>query len=803
MNPALAVLERKLAGPLGALVRTDYALAERMPDLGRTILGWLTELEGSVDQTTLAGLREPLLALRDAVGTRRRELLREFARRWASLKGGDTNTPSQATAVEEPPFVDPGGPLTLEELGRLPLRRRRGVGPARAERLARLGLESIAELLLHRPRDYHDRRRLLPLNRIRVGEEVAVIGRLRSLEFKRARRRGSPNRLVGLLVDDTGTLLLTWFNAPYLVKRLRAGRRLVAFGKVDAYGGGQLINPDFELLGDDEETDGGDPLAAGRIVPIYPLTEGLGQGFLRHLVRRTLDEFVPRLHDHLPAGLLEERGLPDLGRTLEALHFPEAPEDPARARRRLAFDGLLTLQLAVLRSRRELAGKRVAAIEPPGELVRRLAGGLAFELTAAQRRVIEQLRADLARERPMNRLLQGDVGSGKTLVALAAMLLVVEGGLQAALMAPTDVLARQHKRKLDRLLRPLGVPCHLVTGSVKSRSRRTAEEAAAAGEPGIWIGTTALIQSGFQLQRPGLVVVDEQHRFGVAQRSVLGGAVTNVLVMTATPIPRSLALTVYGETDTSVLDELPPGRRPVKTRWLRRKRAAEAYRHLCAEAAAGRQGFIVCPLVEESESRPLAAAERRHAELREGELAELRLGLVHGRLDPTEKERAMRRFAAGELDALVATTVIEVGVDVPNATVMIIEEAQQFGLAQLHQLRGRVGRGSAPARCYLVSGDELTAEAVERLKALCRTGDGFQLAELDLRQRGPGELLGARQHGVPDDALAALVSDRRLLEDSREAARHLLENDPELERHPALRRRLETQYPKGGFGVAS
>ncbi|MBD3399598.1 MAG: ATP-dependent DNA helicase RecG [Candidatus Coatesbacteria bacterium] len=790
MNEALARAAAKLAGPLRALRRSDFALAARMPTLGATISGWLDELEGVLAEGRLAALREPLASLDDRAPRERSARLREFARRWAAVVDVGTAGKDPAPAPQPVNSAPPTGPSTLARLAAVPLRGRRGVGPTRAERLRRLGLESVADLLTYRPRDYQDRRRLVPLNKARVGDEIAVIGRLRSVEYKRSRRRGGRGRLVALLADDSSTLLLTWFNAPYLKRLLRAGQRLVAFGRVDAYGGGQLINPDFELLGDDADSD---PLAAGRIVPIYGLTEGLGQGFLRHLARRLLDRCLPDLVDHLPEAERTVLGLPPLAEALEGLHFPADPDGPRRARRRLAFDELLLLQLAVLRRRRRLGELAGAVIEPAGELARRLTAGLDFELTGAQRRVLEQIRADLGRPRPMNRLLQGDVGSGKTLVAVLAMLLVIEAGYQAALMAPTEVLARQHQRKLRRLLEPLEVPCRLVTGSVKARTRRLNAEAAAAGEPGVWIGTTALLSRDFNLQRPGLVVVDEQHRFGVAQRAGLYDERANLLVMTATPIPRSLALTIYGDTDTSVLDEAPPGRRPVTTRWLRRKDAAEAFACLRREVEAGRRGFVVCPLVDDEAGGPVAAVPR-FEELATGELAGLRLGLVHGRLEAADKERAMRRFANGELDVLVATTVVEVGVDVAEATVMIVEEAQRFGLAQLHQLRGRVGRGDDPARCYLISGDEPTPEARRRLKALTNSTDGFELAELDLELRGPGELLGTRQHGMPDAALAALVSDRRLVEDARETARGLLDAAPELEDHPLLREALELRY---------
>ncbi|HUT99280.1 MAG TPA: ATP-dependent DNA helicase RecG [bacterium] len=788
METGLESVARRIARPLEALERSGYALADRMPDLGARLLGWLDELES--DSDALGRCRDLVLGLDSLPADRRADRLRKFTREWREyLKQKACPKPS------EPPLPKDG--WSVDDLAGRPLLYEKGVGPARYERLKRLGLFTVDDLFACEPRGYQDRSRLVPLDRLRAGEEVTVVGELRSVELIRGFRGRKP-RLSAILTGEGGSLVLTWFNALYLAEKLRPGRRLVAFGKVSPQDGGALINPDFEFL-----DAGEDPLAFGRIVPTYGLTEGLGQRYLRTLVRRVLDRYLPKLQDHVPEEVWAPRGLPGLAEAFEHLHYPPDLDAPERARRRLAFDGLFLLQLAVLRERMRLDKTSGGRIEAGGELVRRALDKLGFELTGAQKRVLERIRHDLAQSRPMNRLLQGDVGSGKTVVALLAMLLAVEAGWQAALMAPTEVLARQHHRTFRRVLDPLGVPCHLVTGGVKDRARRPALEAIAAGEPGVTIGTTALIQEGVVFPRLGLAVVDEQHRFGVAQRGRLCPPSTNVLVMTATPIPRSLALTVYGDLDSSVIDELPPGRRPVETRWLSGRNAREAFDFIREEAARGRQAFVVCPLVEESLEKGLAAATARYDELREGPLAELRLGLVHGRLDSLEKERTMRSFATGKLDVLVATTVVEVGIDVPNATVMVVEEAQQFGLSQLHQLRGRVARSPHSARCYLVSGRGLTDAAKRRLRAMTETDDGFRLAELDLELRGPGELLGTRQHGLPDVALATLVTDRRMLEEAREAARRLLEDDPELEKHPRLKRRLESVYGSGDLGVVA
>jgi ATP-dependent DNA helicase RecG len=789
VEPGLKRVAERIARPLEALERTDFALADRMPDLGATLLAWLDDIDPGEGGAALRRCRELVRDLDSLPLARRRDRLREFARLWGRHVDGRTGAKSFDHKTP-----GPSQSWTLDDLADRLLLYEKGVGPGRYERLKRLGLLTVADLLTREPRGYQDRSRLVPLSRLRVGEEVTVTGELRNVELVRGRKP----RLVALLTDSADSMALTWYNAGYLVDKIKAGRRLVAFGKVVPAGGGGMVNPDFELL-DTGET----PSSFQRIVPIYGLTEGLGQRFLRTLSRRVLDRYLTRLADHLPVEVREKQGLPELKTALKQLHYPADSDAPQRARRRLAFDDLLLLQLVVLRERRRLDSVVGSAISAEGVLVGRALERLGFELTGAQRRVLERIRRDLGRPRPMNRLLQGDVGSGKTVVALLAMLLAVEAGRQAALMAPTEVLSRQHHRNMARILDPLGVPCRLLTGGVGGDERRSAVEAAAVGEPGVTVGTTALIQEGVDFARLGLAVVDEQHRFGVAQRGRLCPPATNVLVMTATPIPRSLALTVYGDLDSSVIDELPPGRSPVETVWLNAERASDAYCFIREEVSRGRQAFVVCPLVEESPEKGLTAATVHFEDLCEGPLKGLRLGLVHGRLDPVEKVRVMRTFETGGLDVLVATTVVEVGVDVPNATVMVVEEAQRFGLAQLHQLRGRVARSPHAARCYLVSGSGLTGEAERRLRAMTETNDGFRLAELDLELRGPGELLGTRQHGLPDVALATLVSDRRLLEEAREAARRLLEDDPELEENPALRRRLESLYGSGALGVTA
>ncbi len=668
-----------------------------------------------------------------------------------------------------------------------------GVGSQQAKRLARLGIRTIRDTLYFFPRHHDDYSQLKPINRIEYGEEVTIIAQVWDAGARAT--RGGSSLFKATLSDGTGFIEATWFNQPYLADRIKRGQQIVISSRVNEYLGRLCFNsPEWEPL--EQEL-----LHTARLVPVYPLTEGIHARWLRRLVKRTVDYWSKRLPDHLPGSVREEADLMDLETAILQIHFPDNKELLERARYRLAFDELFVLQIGLLRRRhlwRSTPGKPLPVDDATlHDFIR----SLSFELTHAQQRALRQIVADLRSDQPMNRLLQGDVGSGKTVVAAAAMALTVAAGAQAAMMAPTEILSEQHYQTIGRLLEQM--PGHsptirLLTGSVTGREREEIYAGLADGSVDVVVGTHALIQKGVQFRELALAVIDEQHRFGVHQRAALRqkGARPegspegsprraqpeeynpHLLVMTATPIPRSLELTLWGHLDVSVIDEMPPGRKPVRTRLILPTERERAYNFVRSQVEKGRQVFIICPLVEESEKVEAKAAVDEHKRLQKYIFPDLRLGLLHGRLKSEEKEATMARFAQGELDILVATSVVEVGIDVPNAAVMLVEGADRFGLAQLHQFRGRVGRGEHASYCLLVS-DSASPEAQERLQAVEATNDGFALAQKDLELRGPGEFLGTRQSGFPDLKLAS-VTDLRLVEAAREAARRFFETDPEL-----------------------
>jgi len=627
-----------------------------------------------------------------------------------------------------------------------------GVGPAVRRKLARLGLDTIRDLLEHRPRRYESpvpERRIADL---REDEEVTIEAEVLSVG---ERRRGRLRILTARVRDESATTTATWFNQPWLKAQLQPGTRLRLRGRSGRYG--------FDV----RSYDLGEASATADFAPVYPASEELPPGRLRGLVEAALPH-ARDFPDALPAETRQRLDLPLLPDALTALHRPRDEREAELARRRLAFDELLVLQLGLARRTREREGERAPALGTPGKLVARYLELLPFELTPHQRSAIAEIDADLARATPMQRLLQGDVGSGKTVVALYALLRAVENGRQGALMAPTETLAEQHFLTVEPICEELGVRVALLTGSVK-----TQEEGSQ-----IVVGTHALIQEGVDLGELAVAVVDEQHRFGVEQRRALAeGRSPHVLHMTATPIPRTLALTVYGDLAVSEIAKPPASRKPVVTSWIPEEKASKAYQRLRRLLAEGRQAYVVCPLVEESETSSARAAEQEAERLARAELRGFRVGCVHGRLRPAERRELMRRFKERELDVLVATTVIEVGVDVANATVMIVQEADRFGLAQLHQLRGRVGRGAEQSFCLLVSRakEELTDSARERLEALEASTDGFELAERDLEIRGEGQLLGTRQAGLSDLKFTRLRADRPLLELARREAAALVD----------------------------
>ena len=628
-----------------------------------------------------------------------------------------------------------------------------GVAATTQRKLGKLGLSSVRDVLEHRPRRYETAADERTIAELRPGEEVVVTGRVLNVEKRplRGRRR---SRVVARIADHTATVSVTWFNQPWLVDRLKPGTEVRLRGKLGRFG--------FEP----RSYDFGEARATADFAPVYPAAEEIAAT----TVRRVVDAALPlaaHVPDPLPADLREREGLALKRDALATVHRPRALAEAETGRQRLAFEELLVLQIGIARRVAERERTLAPSLGEPGELIHRYREALPFALTPYQEQAIRELDGDLERTVPMQRLLQGDVGSGKTVVALYALLRAVESGRQGALMAPTETLAEQHFLTIADLCFELGVRCALLTSSSGKREREAALQA------DVVVGTHALIQEGFELRDLAVAVVDEQHRFGVEQRSALvAGRAPHVLHMTATPIPRTLALTVYGDLAVSEIARPPASRKPVITSWISEDRASEAYTRLTRLLREGRQAYVVCPLIEASETSLARAAEEEAERLRRAELREFSVGCLHGRLKAAERRDLMARFKARELDVLVATTVIEVGVDVPNATVMIVQEADRFGLAQLHQLRGRVGRGAEQSYCLLVSRakEELTESAHARLQALCDTSDGFELAEVDLELRGGGALLGTRQSGLSDLRFAHLRKDRDLLERARAAA---------------------------------
>jgi len=654
--------------------------------------------------------------------------------------------------------------------------------------LEALGIETLGELIEHFPHSHRDRREVRRVVDLMVGEEATVAVAVKSTTVRPMRNRRQ-KRVEARVFDDSGPLVAVWFNQPWIARQLGEGTMLLLHGKLRQRN--QFWVTEHELLG-----NGGAPVHTVGLVPVHPATQGITPQRLRELVNRVRPLMLAAT-EPLPARLRIDEELPERPAALDAVHFPETEDEERAARRRLAFEELFLLQLAVTgrrRARRE--GRHARPLAARGVVVDRWRWSLPFELTGDQVKAIEEIDADLARERPMQRLLMGEVGSGKTLVALAAMLRAVENGAQAAFMAPTETLAEQHHRTLDSLLGGT-LPVELLTGSTSAARRRELLARLADGQLQLVVGTHALIEDPVEFRDLAVVVVDEQHRFGVRQRAALDakapeGLVPHALHMTATPIPRTLSLTAYGDLDATVLRELPRGRQPVETYVVDGARArARAYERIREEIAAGRQCFVVCPLVEESEALQAKAATAEFERLRSTEFADLRVELIHGQMPSKQKAAAMEKFAGGDADVLVATSVIEVGIDVQNATVMLIEAAERYGLSQLHQLRGRVGRGEHASLCVLFGDPKLP-----RLEAIANERDGFRLAEVDLELRGAGDVLGTRQHGLPEFKVARLPEDVELLVRARDRADALLIEDPRLEHpeHSLLREAVVTRF---------
>ncbi len=682
----------------------------------------------------------------------------------------------------------------------------KGIGPSNADRLAKLGLYSVRDLLFYYPRDHIDYARQVRITDLEPGETVTIVATVKRCNFFNSPKNPKLSIFEVTVGDVTGQIKLSRFYAGDRFRnrgwqekqkqQFSVGTVVAASGlvKTNKYGL-TLEEPEIEVL--EHTRDSIDSLKIGRVVPIYPLTDGVPPD----LVRRAVVAAIPaakQLAEPLPEGLRGQYNLVTLSEAIAHIHFPESAEWLDRARRRLVFDEFFYLQLGMLKRRMEQRKTQQSApLSARGELIDQFYSVIPFQFTGAQQRVVQDILTDLQKTAPMNRLVQGDVGSGKTVVAVVALLAAIQSGYQTAMMAPTEVLAEQHYRKLVDWFNQLHLPVELLTGSTKAAKRRQIASQLKTGELPLLVGTHALIQDSVEFQRLGLVVIDEQHRFGVQQRALLQakGQHPHVLTMTATPIPRTLALTLHGDLDVSQIDELPPGRQAIQTTMLTPRDRTHAYDLIRREVALGRQIYVVLPLVEESEKLDLRSAVEEHQHLQDTIFPDFNVGLLHGRMNSAEKDEVINQFRTADLQILVSTTVIEVGVDIPNATVMLIEHAERFGLAQLHQLRGRVGRGAHQSFCLLMNTSK-TEPARQRLSVLEQSQDGFFISEMDMRFRGPGEVLGTRQSGLPDFALASLVEDQDCLELAREAAERMIEKDPELEGWPLMRQELEYRYQR-------
>ncbi len=668
---------------------------------------------------------------------------------------------------------------TLAQLSGIEVERIKGLSGKRGEKLSKAGIVTVADLLLHVPRRYVDRSRTLPLSDVPLDEEVTVVGTVKKVSVRRPRR--------GLVIieatiyDQTGLLKAVWFNQAFRERQLAVGTEVALSGTLTRFRGSlQMQSPDADVLDRPSES-----LVTGRIMPVHPTVGGIGPGYLRRAIHSALLKARP-MPDPIPLEMRDRLGLLDRDTAIGDIHFPDQIEAAEAARSRLVFDELFRLEIALaVRKHRQIDQAEGIPHDGDGSLVAAFLEALPYEMTGAQSRAIAEIQRDMAAPHPMHRLLQGEVGSGKTVVAMAALLTAVQGGFQGAVMAPTEVLADQHHIGLAPLAELVGVRMALLTGSSSGRDETL--EAVADGTVDVVVGTHALIQEGVVFSNLGVAVVDEQHRFGVHQRVELrdkaAGRQPDMLIMTATPIPRTLSMTLYGDLDVTVLDEMPPGRVPSRTEAMSSDPAAleRVYSIIRSEVGEGRQAFVVCPLVEDSPKLQAASATAEHERL-SAILSDLRVELLHGQMKSADKESVMTRMRAGEIDVLVATTVIEVGIDIPNATVMVIEDADRFGLSQLHQLRGRVGRGEHPGRCLLVA-DPTTPEGEQRIAAMVQTTDGFRLAEEDLRIRGQGTVFGARQSGIADLKLADILADMDTLIVARREAFDLVAHDPELRDH--------------------
>jgi ATP-dependent DNA helicase RecG len=780
----------------------DYADSSVFGGLDKFLHNWSAQAEGSVASTAL------LRRFHKLFGSSYTSMSREERRKWISdvlnfLDDTDNKDIARASPAISPKAVAPkkkppakarhtvvaaSGP-SLDS----PITVVKGISTGFSARFGKLGVKTVRDLLYFFPHRHLDYSKLKFISQLAEGEEQTIIANVWQAQVTMPGGRRSTEAIVG---DETGNIRVLWFNQPYLAKKLTTNSRIMLSGRVSLFRGHHMfLSPEWELM------EGQDLVHTARLVPVYPLTQGLRPRQVRRLMKDFIDRWAPQVTDFLPAELRNRLGLLELPVAISQAHYPEDAATKDKARVRLAFDELFLLQLGVMSKKRQWQESRPGTpfdVEKP--VLKQFLESLPFKLTSAQEKVLGEIINDLSQSRPMCRLLQGEVGSGKTVVATAALLATAANGYQGAFMAPTEILAEQHFATVCQLLSKLGreegegylrsysgfmerpVKIALLIGDIRQSGKRKIQKQIQAGEIDIAIGTHALVQKGVDFNRLGLAVVDEQHRFGVEQRSALRGKGFNphMLVMTATPIPRTLALTLYGDLDLSVISELPPGRQTVKTKWLRPDQRESAYAFVRKQVAAGRQAFILCPLIEESEAIVAQAAVVEYERLSQDVFPDLRLGLLHGRLSSAEKDEVMDSFRSGRLDILVSTPVIEVGIDIPNATVMLIESADRFGLSQLHQFRGRVGRGKEQSYCMLLA-ENPSEVGRERLDIIENVQDGFKLAEEDLKMRGPGEFFGTRQSGLPDLRMAK-ISDVALLELARREAIKLFQIDAGLER---------------------
>ncbi|HPQ45326.1 MAG TPA: ATP-dependent DNA helicase RecG [Syntrophales bacterium] len=810
MEDILKILN-KIEAPLTFLSKDSYKNLGVIRDLERTVSGFLDELKSSL----LSSCRETheMKLPGDAI--------REFR---TTFHGFDSLSPSDKKKRIDYAFVH------LQELKRLcssptvsitndpiiqtnenlndcfkrlsaDVQYIKGIGPKVAMMLGRKGIKTVEDMLYFLPRRYEDRRRIKNISSVNVGVPETVMGTIIDVGVRRYRTR----RVLEVTIDDgTGLLTAKWFqgNFSYLAKKFKRGEKIILTGEVKIYLlGKDMLHPDYEIL--DEQDD--ELLHFKRIVPIYSETEGLHQKYIRKVIMNVVGEYTPCIPSPIPDDICRRNNLVDIEYAIRNVHFPDTDHDiealndlRSPARRRLVFDEFFFFELGMALKRKGHLFEPGISFATGGNLVKRFYDILPFGLTKAQKRVISEIETDMARAFPMNRLLQGDVGSGKTVVSMAAMVAACESGYQAAIMAPTEILAEQHFNNIKGWADRLGIKATILTGTVKAADRRHIIKGIETGETSIIVGTHALIQEGVNFRNLGFVVVDEQHRFGVIQRAALRAKGTNpdVLVMTATPIPRTLGMTVYGDLDISVIDELPPGKKPIKTKVFFEKSRAKVYDIVRGEVEKGNQVFIVYPLVEESEALDLKDATTMATHLQKDIFPDLRVGLIHGRMKGPEKEAVMDDFKNRNLDILVSTTVIEVGIDIPDASLMVVEHAERFGLSQLHQLRGRVGRSSLDSYCALMAQHKGSADAKKRLRVMEQTNDGFKIAEEDLLIRGPGEFMGTKQSGLPDFRVASILRDTATLNEARREAFLLIEKDPNLEKpeHRALQKVLMRRW---------